>query len=135
MLINIILIATILEIILFAFLVLIINKWISEIKDMTIRVNRFQHKSSYHLKKLKVQLINFNEELEKKFTIKNSDMDFLFKMFFGLMFNIFVPQVLPQGKFFRAVSFISGDLWKNKSKLFVALAAFILRPKFAVRNR
>lgn len=135
MLINIILIATILEIILFAFLVLIINKWIAEVKDMTVRVNRFQHRSSYHLKKLKGQLINFNEELEKKFTIKNSDMDFLFKMFFGLIFNIFVPQVLPQGKFFRAVSLISGDLWKNKSKLFVALAAFILRPKFAVRNR
>ena len=135
MLINIILIATILEIILFAFLVLIINKWISEIKELTIRVNRFQHKWVYHMKKARLKLSNYNDELEKKFTIRNSDMDFLFKMFFGLMFNILVPQVLPKGKIFRAISLISGDLWKNKSKLFVALAAFILRPKFAIRHR
>ena len=62
-------------------------------------------------------------------------MELLFNMFVGMIFNILVPQVSTKGKIFRAIRLIAGDLWKNKSKLFVALAAFILRPKFAIRHR
>lgn len=135
MLINIILIATIFEIIIFAFLILIINKWISQVKALTVKVFLTERKLVHILKKVRLKTVSFNRELERKFTIKNSDIDFLFKMFVGLVSNILIPQMLPSGGVFRAFSLISGDLWKNKNKLFLALAAFILRPNFAMKKR
>lgn len=132
MLINIILLAIMLEIVLFAVLLLLLSDYIASVKELTIKVEQSRATFIKPLRSSREMLRNFNKEVQKKLTLKYSDIDFLLKMFFGITVSILLPRILPSKGVFGFFGLIFNDLWKNKNRLLMSLAAIVLNPKFVM---
>ncbi len=132
MLINIILLAIMLEIVLFAVLLLLLSDYIASVKELTLKVEQSRSTFIKPLRSTREMLRNFNKEVQKKLSLKYSDIEFLLKMFLGITVSILLPRLLPSKGVFGFFGLIFNDLWKNKNRLLMSLAAIVLNPKFVM---